>query len=288
MIKPLPPAPYRIAHSRRGAATWLALATLAAAFCATPAFARKKHKAPPGPPADIPGHVLYLARQLPGMALDESQPLTSQIQKLVLDDLQSWLAAGGAAQGDASVPLDVRVRRHLENDFSKLHAPLAGDPLVFVQPWQGQNLIGAGYTLSWSDYNRINVIALFPAVQGKPQLAALTDFVPHCNLNYAFFAPSSAGDFRFMVYGFRLGKSQLRLTAAVYAFNGKTVQQIWETKDAYDGKIEFSGEKFTIRFLKEDEYIQAVESNTKPPRYEAVYQVTPAGVSLLTQKVIPY
>ncbi len=288
MTKPLQQTTYHNLQPCRALAALLALAALAAAFSAPPALARKKRKAQAGPPTDIPGHVLYIARQLYGVPLDESQPLTSQIQKLVLDDLQSWLAAGGAAQGDASVPLDVRIRRHLDNDFSKLHAPLAGDPMVFVQPWKGQNLIGAGYTLSWTDYNRVNVIALYPTVQGKPQFAALTDFVPHCGLNYAFFAPSAAGDFRFMVYGFRLGKSQLRLSAAVYNFNGKSIQQIWETKDAYDGKIEFSGEKFTIRYLKEDEYIQAVEANTKPNRYEAIYQVTPTGVSLLTERVIPF
>src|SRR5208283_848628 len=89
--------------------------------------AEGKKKTPPPPPADLPGHVNYLAQQLYGVMLDDSAPITDEIQKLVLDHLQEWMA-------DRS-PSDVEVRRQLEMAFSGLHYPLVGEPAAFAQPW---------------------------------------------------------------------------------------------------------------------------------------------------------
>ena len=52
------------------------------------AWARKKKPRKQAPPADLPGHIEYLARQLYGLHLDESETLAGQIQKLVTDHMQ--------------------------------------------------------------------------------------------------------------------------------------------------------------------------------------------------------
>jgi len=41
----------------------------------------------------MPGHVAYLAWQLRAVHIDDSTPITGEIQKLVLDHLQEWLRA---------------------------------------------------------------------------------------------------------------------------------------------------------------------------------------------------
>lgn len=241
---------------------------------------KKKPKTLPPPPADLPGHVNYLARQLRGVPLDESSPVTSQIQKLVVDHLQEWLAN--------RTPSDVEVRRELENVFSQLHYPLFGHPAVFAQRRKGRELVGAGYTLGWTDYDRANVVALFERREGKARLAALTHFVPRTDLHYEFLPSAGFEDFRFFVYGTRLGKSHPRLTAILYAFDGQSLKSLWETPDVYDGKMDVGQDKVTIRYLKEDEYIRETGRGRKPPRYETIYKVTPQGLELETDHEIPF
>jgi hypothetical protein len=72
----------------------------------------KKKKVKPVPPADLPGHVGYLAWQLRGVHIDDSAPVTDQIQKLVIDHLQEWLANRMAT--------GVETRRELEAVFFSL------------------------------------------------------------------------------------------------------------------------------------------------------------------------
>jgi hypothetical protein len=239
----------------------------------------RKHKTLPPPPPDLPGHVNYLARQLYGVPVDEAGPVTDQIQKLVLDHLQQWLADHPRS--------DVEVRRELENIFSKLHYPLFGQPAVFDQPWRGGVVIGAGYTLGWTDYDRANVLALFYSRDGKTRLAAVSNFVPRTDLHYEFL-PAGTDDFRFFAYGWRLGKSQLRLTAILYAFDGQSLKSLWETHDVYDGKIDVDPDKVVIRYLKEEEYVREVAHRRKPPRHEAIYKPTPQGLELQTDHEIPF
>lgn len=244
----------------------------------------KKRKTPPGPPPDLPGHVNYLARKLYGIPLDESDPITNQIQKLVVDHFQEWLAKQ-AASGDVR---DVPVRREMESVFALLHYPLFGWPAVFAQPWKGGTLVATGYTLGWSDYDRVNVIPLFEIVKGQPRLASVVKFVPHTDLHYEFMAGPPSGDFWFVAYGTRLGKSQPRLTAMLYSFDGQNLKRLWEADDAYDGRINIGRNWVTITYLKEDEYIQATQEGRKPPRYETVYIATATGLQLQSERTIPY
>jgi len=239
---------------------------------------QRRPKAPP--PADLPGHINYLARQLYGVPLDESDPITGQIQKLVLDHLAGWMSN--------RVPSDVEVRRELEAAFAPLHYPLFGQPAVFAAPWNGAVMIGAGYTLGWTDYDRVNVIALFEAREGKSRLVAVSNFVPHTDLHYEVLPPLKWNDFRFITYGFRLGKSQLRLTAVLYALQGGTLKSLWEVHDAYDGKIEVVKDKVTIRYLKEEEYIHEQAEGRRPPRHEATYLLTPEGMQIQSDREIPF
>jgi hypothetical protein len=248
---------------------------------------KKKKRSLPPPPADLPGHVNYLARQLYGVPLDESEPLTSQIQKLVIDHLNDWMGKAPLTTAPGDYPLDVRVRRQLEDVFSKLHYPLFGQPAVFTEPWNGALLIGAGYTLGWTDYDRVNVVALYEGREGATRLAALKNFVPRTDLHYAFL-PAGPDAFRFFIYGWRLGKSQPRLTAVLYSYDGKTLKSLWETQDIYDGKMEVGKDRVVVRYLKEDEYVRETVRGRKPPRHEATYRVTPQGLELQDDHEIPF
>jgi len=136
----------------------------------------KKSKALPPPPPDLPGHVNYLAKQLIGVPLDESDPLTSRIQKLVLDHLDEWMAS--------RTPSVVEPRRELERVFALLRNPLSADANSFSQPWKSETLIGVGYTLRWTDYNRVNVLALYENRDAKSRRVALSNFVPHTDQHY--------------------------------------------------------------------------------------------------------
>lgn len=259
----------------------VALVTIMA-FGLGAAHGKKKPRRLPRPPADLPGHVNYLARQLYGVPLDESEPITSQIQKLVVDHLDEWLANRRPGDAPGSVPTDVQVRRELENVFAQLDYPLFGQPAVFAQSWRGSVLIGAGYTLGWTDYDRVNVLALYETREGKTHRVALTHFVPRTDLHYELLPAPAAGNFWFMVYGTRLGKSHPRLTAMLYSFDGQSLKSLWETDDAYDGKISVGRDRVVIRYLKEEEFIRATEGHRAPPRHEAVYKVTPQGLELET------
>lgn len=243
---------------------------------------KKRPKTPPPPPADLPGQLSYLAWQLRGMHLDESEPITGKIEKLVLDHLQEWLAS--ASQPATSV----EVRRELERVFVKLRYPTYAKPACFDEPWKGGTLIGTGYTLGWTDFDRSNVLALFESREGKTRLAAVTHFVPRTDLHYVFLSSLGSDDFRFFIYGFRLGKSQLRLSAILYAFDGQSLTPQWETHDVYDGKMDVNQDKVIIRYLKEEEYIRETVHGRKPPRHEAIYRIRSQGLELETDQEIPF
>ena len=240
----------------------------------------KKSKALPPPPPDLPGHVNYLAKQLIGVPLDESDPLTSRIQKLVLDHLDEWMAS--------RTPSVVEPRRELERVFALLRNPLSADANSFSQPWSSETLIGVGYTLRWTDYNRVNVLALYENRDAKSRRVALSNFVPHTDQHYEILPSPESGDFRFLVYGFRTGKSQLRLSANLYDFDGQNLKTVWETRDVYDGKIDVDKDRVVIRYLKEDEYIRETAQRRKPPRYEATYKETSQGLELVADRQIPF
>lgn len=244
------------------------------------AYGKKKRSPLPPPPPDLPGHVNYLARQLYGVPVDESGPITGKIQDLVVDHLKQWLAD--------RAPGDVEVRRELESVFAQLQYPLFGQPAVFVKPWRGAQVIGAGYTLGWSDYDRVNVLALFEHRQGKTHLAALTNFVPRTDLHYEFIPAQGSDDFWFFVYGTRLGKSHPRLTAVLDSFNGQSLKSLWEKHDVYDGKMSVEQDKIVIRYLNEDEYVRETQRGRKPPRHEALYKITPRGLELQADREIPF
>src|ERR1700740_3211788 len=83
-------------------------------FNADAALARHHRQAAAAPP-DLAARVNTLAKQLYGVPLDESEPLTSQIQNLVLPHIEEWLQQ--RVQGQ---PSDVDVRRELERVFAPI------------------------------------------------------------------------------------------------------------------------------------------------------------------------
>ncbi|MGH9451142.1 MAG: hypothetical protein ACRD11_11470 [Terriglobia bacterium] len=265
----------------------MALGVLCAGSAAGLAAGRRAKKQA-GPPPDLPGHINYLVRQLYGVSLDDSGSLTSQVQDLVMHALTQWMSANQFEKTDTAYPLDVRVRMQMEQYFSKLHYPFFGDPAVFARPWNGGELVGAGYTLGWSNFERVNVLALFDSKDGQTRRVALTQFVPRTDMHYAFLPPSTSGDFRFIAYGNRLGKSQPRLSAILYSFDGQKLSNLWERRDLYDGKMEVSPTKVIFQYLTEREYIQDVQQGKLPPWHEAAYKITGQGLTLLTEQLMPY
>jgi len=239
---------------------------------------KRKQKASLSP--DLPTQINSLVRQLYGVPLDESDQITGEVQKLVLDHLQQWMAD--------RVPGDVEVRRELEAAFAQLHYPFFGQPVVFETPWKGGVVIGAGYTLGWSDYDRVNVVALFEGREGMCRLIDATHFVPHTDLHFEILPPLKWDDFRFFAYGDRLGKSHLRLSATLYALQGDKLKSLWEIHDAYDGEMDIAKDKVTIRYLKEEEYIREQAHRRKPPRHEATYLLTPEGMQIQSDREIPF
>jgi hypothetical protein len=241
--------------------------------------AKKKPPAQPPPPV-LAVRINDLAKQLPGVLLEDAGPITGEIQKLVVDHMTEWMAN--------RTPTDVDVRRELENAFSLLHYPLSGDPAAFAFPWKGALVIGAGYTLSWTNFNKQNVVAIFVNRGGTSRLAAVTNFVPYTDLHYEMLPAQGWDDLRFFIYGFRPGKSQLRLTVILYAFDGQNLKSLWERHDAFDGKMEVQKDKVVVRYLREEEYIREVNERRKPPRHEAVYRITPKGLELQDDHEIPF
>jgi hypothetical protein len=267
-----------IDFSKRAGLAVLPLA-MALSF-STSAIAQDEKQAPPPPPADLPGHVNYLAQQLYGVMLEDATPITDQIQKLVLAQLEEWMM-------DRS-PTDVEVRRDVDMAFSELHYPLFGQAAAFARPWKDQVVIGAGYTLGWTNIDRTNVLAIFSNQQGHSHLVTVTDFIPRTDLHYAFPEEQAGDAFRFFVYGFRLGKSQPRLSVAFYSFDGKSLKSLWEARDLYDGKISFGKDRVVIRFLKEEEYVAEAAHGRRPPRHQNVYAITPTGLDIQSEQDIPY
>jgi len=265
---------------RRTRAFYLWALVLVGAVLGANVAAAKKKGTPLPPPSGLPGQILALGNQLPGVMLEDAGPITSQIQKLVLDHLVEWIAN--------RTPTDIEVRRELEGVFSLLHYPIFGQPAVFAQPWKASTVIGAGYTLGWTDFDRENIVAIFNNRAGTTRLATVTDFVPRTDLHYEMLPQIAWDDLRFFIYGFRLGKSQLRLSAILYSFDGQNLKPLWQTRDVYDGKMDVEKDKVVIRYLKEDEYVHAIEERRKPPRHEASYQLTPAGIQLLDDHEIPF
>ncbi|HEV2423214.1 MAG TPA: hypothetical protein VGZ29_00150 [Terriglobia bacterium] len=266
---------------RRTSRLCLVILTAAALLAPAPAaFAKKKKKGPP----DLPNRIAAIAQQLWGVPLDESQPLTSQVEKLVLDHLNQWFTShppeSQPPPGDE--PYAVEVRREIEGLFADLHYPLYANVNSFGQPFGDGRLLAAGYTLGWSDFDRANVIALYEIHGTAVEQVALTHFIPDVDIRFHVFdpPPSAAGQFWFLAYGTRLGKSSPRLSAELYAFDGKALKSLWKIQDVYDGKFAFSpaGGRFVMSYLKEDELTQAIATNQQVTRHQAAYHLAPGGL----------
>ncbi len=265
----------------RGRCFTLLVATLLGAA----SIAGAKKKKPPEP-TDVPSRIAALGQQLWGVPLDESGPLTSQIEKLVFDYMNQWLAAHppDAQPAPGQMTYVLRVRREIESLFAGLHSPVYATGNTFEQPFNGGQLLAAGYTLGWSDFDRANVLALYQLRGGSVQQVALTHFLPDVDVRFHFFnpPPAAAGQFWFLMYGSRLGKSSPRLSAELYAFDGQALKSLWKIQDVYDGHFSFpaAGGRVVLSYLKEDELTQAIASNQQVARHESAYRVAPDGLDL--------
>jgi hypothetical protein len=253
---------------------------------ATPGFAKKKAPAPPI--SDLSTQIESLGRQLVATPLDESDPLTSQVQQLVLDDLQNWMTKNPPGPSSDGAPYDVPVRREMEFAFSRLHYPAFGQPHVLSGSWNGDVITVCGYTLGWSDFDRVNVVALFDTRDGKTRLGGADQFVQRIDLHFQIFPGPEPSSFRFLAYGIRLGKSQPRLSAALYGYDGQSLKSLWQVRDLYDGKLELNRGVLVIRYLKEEEYIRELTYNRKPLRHMATYKPSPQGLTLDSDHEVPF
>jgi len=241
------------------------------------AQARKKE---PAPKPGLPDHIASLGKKLYGLDIDEARPVTDEIQKLVVGHLNTWIAN--------RTPNLVEVRRELEQTFSKLEYPAEGTPSIFIAPWRDANLIGAGYTLGWSNIWRINVLVIYENQNGHTREIATTSFVPRTDMHYAVMAPSAAGDFRFLAYGRRLGMSHPRLSAVLYTFDGKTLESQWKVENLFDGKLNAHNKTVVISYVDRDEYIRETQLGHLPARHQKTYILTPQGLQLESVQDIPY
>lgn len=236
----------------------------------------------PAPVSDLPNHLSYLAWQLRGKHMDESGEVTGQIEKAVVDHMQKWLAA------DPTRAQSIPARRELERVFYNLRYPTGARPSCFHRSWKGSTLLGVGYTLSWTHDNRANVLVLFEINGGQVRLATVTHFLPMVDLRYKFHPPVGSDDFWFFVWGQRPGKSQPRLSAMLFTFNGQDLKSLWEVRDAFDGELDVGEKKVTLRYLNEEEYIKEQIHNRKPPRHLATYVIHPNGLVLESDVEIPF
>ncbi len=267
-----PSRPSRRARRRNGT---VALGLLAGLIAATGAAAARNKR--PKPDA-LAVRVHYLIRQAYGLSLEQAQPTTDKIQTLVLGHLDAWI--------QNRAPGFVEVRRELEQAFSMLRYPFYGDCSAFAAPWKNGQIIGAGYSVGWSEYDRVNVVALYESSGGRTRRVALTRFVPRTNLNYIVLPADP--DFRFFVWGTRPGKAQPRLTAILYSFDGRRLKSLWEKTDVYDGKIAVNGNRVTLTYVNESAYVNAVEQNALPRRHQATYKLTSPGLQFEAERDVPF
>ncbi len=231
-------------------------------------------------PAGLPEHISQLATQLYGLDVESAESITQQIQSLAVGHLVNWAANRS--------PSDVQMRREIEHIFSQLRYPAAANATTFEAAWKGEKLLGAGYSLGWSPVWRTNVALLFASRDGHTRKVAFTTFVPQTDLHFLVLSPGASGAFRFLIYGWRQGKSNPRLTAVLYSFNGQNLQSSWKTRDLFDGKLSVQGNQMTISYLKEQQFIRATSQGHYPPRYQATYTITPKGIELASEKQIPF
>src|SRR6266567_282387 len=268
------------------AALWVGIALLLPGD--SPALGKKKKPNTAAQPPELASRIESLGRTLLNTPLDESDQLTGQIQQLVLDDLQEWFGKNPPGDSADGVPYEVRVRREMERAFSKLHYPVFGQPKVLSQFWNGGVVTVCGFTLGWSDYDRVNVVALYETRNGKTREAGIDHFVLRAGLDFEVMPAPGSTSFRFLAYGIRLGKSQPRLSAVLYGYDGQTLRSLWQIRDAYDGKLDVKKDTVSIRYLKEDEYIREIAHKRKPPRHLAIYKSSLQGLTLESDTQIPF
>jgi hypothetical protein len=261
----------------RSAGTLAGLLVAAVALCIGTAQARKKEAKPkPG----LPDQVSSLGKKLYGLDIEDAKPITDEIQKLVVAHLNTWIANRS--------PNIVEVRHELEQAFSKLEYPAVGTPSIFIAPWKNVKLIGAGYTLEWSNIWRINVLVIYENQNGQTREITTTRFVPRTDIHYAIMATTPGGDFRFLAYGWRLGMSHARLSAVLYSFDGKTLESQWKVENLFDGKVTASNDVVVVSSVDEDEYIRQTQQDQLPARHEKTYKLTPQGLQLEGARDVPY
>jgi hypothetical protein len=264
-------------QKRRSDGVLICLLVAAITFGTGQALARKEKSTPkPG----LPDHVASLGKKLYGLDIDDAKPITDEIQKLVVGHLNTWIANRS--------PNILEVRHELEQIFSKLQYPAVGTPSIFIAPWKGVNLIGAGYTLGWSNIWRINMLVIYENQNGHTREVTTTSFVPRTDIHYTIMEPSGTGDFRFLAYGWRLGMSHARISAVLYAFDGKTLQTQWKMENLFDGKLNATSNTVVISYVDRDEYIRQTQQGHLPPRHQKTYQVTPQGLQMVSARDVPY
>lgn len=232
------------------------------------------------PESGVAAKVHQLILKAYGLSLRDAKPTTDKIQNLVIHDLDVWI--------QNRTPSFVEVRRKLEREFGTLRYPFYVECSAFAAPWKGQQIIGAGYSLGWGKYDRVNVVAIYVNSKGHTRRIALTHFVPRTNLNYIVAPPDAMGDFRFFIWGTRRGKAQPRLTAILYSTNGQALKPLWEKKDVYDGKIALENYRVILTYVNESSYISAVQQNRLPPRHQVTYELLSEGLKFESERNVPF
>ncbi len=214
--------------------------------------------------------------------LEDSRKMNLHIRELVFRHVEQYINRQEAASVSP-----VEVRREVERLFDGVRWPVNVIVKTFLKPWKQERLLGVGYSLGWSEQNRYNALAIYSLEEGKMREVSVLEFVPGPDLQPFGFVPTQNPDeWLLLVHGFRKGKSHPRLSAALFAFDGKQFRSVWEKRHVYDGKIKVENGNLVISFYQEEELIREALYRRLPPRYRAVYRRQDSTYVLDTETII--
>ena len=82
--------------------------------------------------------------------------------------------------------------------------------------------------------------------------------------------------------------SHARMSAVLYAFDGKTLESQWKVENLFDGKLKATSKTVVISYVDRDEYIRQTQQGHMPARHQQTYQITPQGLKMVSARDVPY
>ena len=213
----------------------------------------------------------------------DAEFMNLHIQDLVLKHLEHYVSEQLASSSVSPAEL----RREMENRvFGDVKWPVNAVVKTFLRPWKKDALLGAGYSLGWTEQNRYNVVALYLIQNGKIRQIKILNFEPGADLNFKWLATSDPNEMWLLLHGLRKGKSHPRLALQLFVFDGNDLRAVWKKRDIYDGKFQVEEGKIVVTHYNEEEFAREIRYKRLPPRYRTVYRRIESGMELEEENVI--